>query len=241
MLGYAFCRLFFHRYAPPARATIFSYFKCDYPVRFDKPDELASYDILDFSSNGRILASAKTIVGSGEILLWDTTSGALIRTLRAKTDQPVTCLEFSPDGQILAAGYDDTMIRLWDVSDGQLLISLKGDEYNVYSIAFSPNGKRLASSHISDIRIWRVPDGQLLNQFSLDTGTSGPLAFSPDGASLAVGGLNGDVVVLSSDNGSILRQFKPASWPISDLAFSPDGKLLATADRATIRLWDVSK
>lgn len=208
-------------------------------VQLDKQGDLTSYDLLDFSPDGQTLAAANTVVGTGEILFWNTTSGALVRTLK-DTNQSVTCLMFSPDGKTLAAGYNDTMIRLWRVADGQLLATLKGDEYNVYSLAFSLDGQRLASSHISDIRLWQVSDGKLLHQFSLDTGTSGPLAFSPDGASLAIGGLDGNIAVFSSNDGSVIHQFKSGSWPISDLAFSPDGKFLATADRATIRMWDMS-
>jgi WD40 repeat protein len=70
------------------------------------------------------------------------------------------CVAFSPDGQILAVGgqetgSNDTLIRLWRVKDGHLLHTLHGHSKRIRSVAFSPDGQMLASGGEDEtVRLW---------------------------------------------------------------------------------------
>jgi WD40 repeat protein len=66
------------------------------------------------------------------------------RTLRGHTG-PVNSVAFSPDGQHLASGGADRMVKVWDLANGQVRWVLKGHTESVLSVAFSPNGQYLAS------------------------------------------------------------------------------------------------
>jgi WD40 repeat protein len=94
-------------------------------------------------------------------------------------------LAVSPDGQTLAAGQEDGVIRLGRVADWQLLRILEEHSQAVTSVAFSPNSELLASKgYDHKIYVWRVSDGQLLMTRDQQGGS---ISFSPDEQLLVVG------------------------------------------------------
>ena len=71
----------------------------------------------------------------------------------------VNKVAFSPNGEYLASGSDDSTIGVWRVSSGERIKTLIGHSLPVYSISYSPNGEYLASG--SDIIcVWRVSSGE---------------------------------------------------------------------------------
>lgn len=84
-------------------------------------------------------------------------TGREIRTLTGHSAD-VNAVAFSPDGQDIATGSDDTTIKVWNLSTGEELGTLRGHSASVYAIAFSPDGQTLVSgSADKTIKIWRVP------------------------------------------------------------------------------------
>jgi glucose repression regulatory protein TUP1 len=63
----------------------------------------------------------------------------------------------SPNGQLVAAGSLDTVVRIWDVSTGALVERLRGHRDSVYSVAFTPDGKGLVSGSLDKtLKYWDV-------------------------------------------------------------------------------------
>lgn len=121
------------------------------------PDE-ASPGTFAFSWDGRFLAIGAAEM-EGQIWLYDISTGQLLMTLASETEMFdfVNSLTFSPDGQIIAAAYFDSTIRLWRVSDGTLLHTLTLPHGYPTTILFSPDGRKLFSCGDDGvIRIWGI-------------------------------------------------------------------------------------
>ena len=162
---------------------------------------------------------------------------------------------FSPDGKTLASGScakpidkgacSQGEIRLWDVATRQQIGPPLAAHANlIYSVAFSPDGKTLASgSGDNNIILWNVATRQPLG--SPLTGHKAAvwsLAFSPDGKMLASGSKDGTVILWDvATLQPITPPFKGHTNTVFSVAFSPDGRTVASASKDTnIILWDVN-
>jgi WD40 repeat protein/uncharacterized caspase-like protein len=110
----------------------------------------------------------------------------------------------------------------------------------VYSVAFSPDGKTLASgSGDRSIKLWSVETGQELRTLSGETKDVRTVAFSPDGKILASGSDNYTVKLWSVETGRELITITGHQFPVSSVAFSPDGKIVVSgSEDGTIKLWN---
>ena len=126
------------------------------------------------------------------------------------------------------------------VATAQLKATLEGHTDNVWSVAFSPNGKMLASaSWDQTVRIWNVNTGRLLHTLTEHTNEVLSVAFSPDGNTLASADWDGTMHLWNPRNGTLKRTLTGHAGGVTSVAFSPDGRTLASgsADR-TVRLWN---
>ena len=124
-------------------------------------------------------------------------------------------------------------MKVWDAQTGQELLTLK-DTYG--SVAFSPDGKRLASSSVDGrtVKVWDAQTGQELLSCKGHNGQINSVAFSPDGKRLASAGWDRMVHVWDAQTGQELLTYKGHSGMIRSVAFSPDGTRLASASHG----WD---
>ena len=115
-------------------------------------DDYSAITSIAFSPDGHTFAS-----GSGRLTVrvWDIRTREVLHTLTAQGSSiSVWALSFSPDGEILATGGDDT-IRLWDVRTGALLWKFEGHIRGVWSVEFAADGNTLASSSTSGmVLLW---------------------------------------------------------------------------------------
>jgi len=147
---------------------------------------------------------------------------------------------FSPNGQLLATGGEDGMVRLWDISGRQLAV-LKGHQGTVGSVAFSPNGQLLATGGEDGIvRLWDI-SGRQLAVLKGHQGHVWSVVFSPNGQLVATTSREDETVRLWDISGRQLAALKGHQGVIYDVVFSPDGQQLVTSGEDGIaRLWDTS-
>ncbi len=235
------------------------------PVLLSKPFQGNTGHVtsLAFSHDGKMLASGSF---DHPILLWDISNpeAPFERDhLFVGSNRSVDSLAFSPDGKTLASGSCPDKVHssdcrgqifLWDTSDltAPVLLDrqLRGHNANVSSLAFSPDGKWLATgSYDKTVILWDVSDPAGLASYSLShnghSGEVSSLAFSPDGKTLASGSWDQTIILWNvSDPAAPSRLGQPLAGhtnTVSKVAFSPDGRTLASGSSDhTIILWDVS-
>jgi WD40 repeat protein len=96
---------------------------------------------------------------------------------------------FNPDGTRLATSSFDGTVKVWDAVSGKQLFTLPGPISSLFRVAFSPDGKTIATA-ASDAKLWDAMTGEeLLTLHTPEVLTS--VAFSPDGSQLAVASRDG--------------------------------------------------
>lgn len=178
--------------------------------------------------------------------LWDLKTGQLTRLLfqgsagesfSPSDQQPtapalygdiVDAIAFSPDGQSVAAGLSNKMIKVWSRQTGAELYTLKGHTYAVAAIAFSPDGKTLVSSSPdATIRVWNLQNHQLIRTISTHDQKITVLTVSPDSKILVASGSSYRVKLWNLQTGQLVRTLAGQTSAVNSIAFGADHKTLS--------------
>jgi WD40 repeat protein len=190
-----------------------------------------------FNQDGTILASASL---DHTVRLWNTSTQKRIRQpLGGQSDQLFT-VAFSADGKEIADGGPN--VQLWNTATHNRIATFP-QTGRVNSVAFSPNGKLLASGSGDDQVLGRNPATHVMVQFIRPhSGGVLAVAFSPDSKILATGGQDGTVRLWNPTTGQPIGQaLRGHHGRVNSVAFSPNGKLLASGSQdGTVRLWDTT-
>jgi WD40 repeat protein len=147
---------------------------------------------------------------------------------------------YSPNGEHIALGGADGVIRIHEAGSGKLVAALSGHKDAIFSLTYSKDGKRLASAG-SDrlIKIWNVVDNKELHTLTGHTNWVFSVAFSPDGGTLLSGSADGGIRVWDVAAGKELAVLENHRGSVRSVVFSPDGSRFASAgaDRA-VRIWE---
>lgn len=130
----------------------------DNSVRVLRGDNLKGITDGAFNDDGRMFAvSTYDGLNSTTIILWSKLDTNWIGQPLASSGGPATSIAFSPDGQLLAAGWSSGSISVWRVIDGYQYTALRVQQGEVLNLAFSANGRALASASADNtIAVWQI-------------------------------------------------------------------------------------
>ncbi|CUA78463.1 WD repeat-containing protein 5 homolog [Dictyostelium discoideum] [Rhizoctonia solani] len=198
-----------------------------------------------FSPDGNSVAS-----GSDDytIRTWKAHSPDVIGEPMRGHSHLITSVSYSPLGNIIASASSDKTIRLWDINTHkQLGQPIQGD-FPVFSVAFSPSAKLIASScGWSDEpdcyapQLWDVDKRTAASKpFKGHTDEVSSVQFSPDGSQLVSRSYDKTVHVWDVERGTtIVGPLKGHTRAVRSIALSPDGSyIISGSNDCTLRLWD---
>lgn len=172
-----------------------------------------------------------------------------VYSTRLDHDGEVVATAVSPQGdRIATAGKkvnDGAQVYVWALGpegSAKLVTQLSGHTGTINALAFSPDGRYLASaSDDGTICLRRARDGQLVRTFVVGNVIVNAVAFSPNSLELASGSNDGTASLWSIDSYLPVREFRGHRAAVVAVAFSKDGTRLATASSdMTARVWEIS-
>jgi serine/threonine protein kinase/WD40 repeat protein len=214
----------------------------------------------------RGLGQAQSVIGflpdSGTVVTLDTdtTLGVWdVATLHSASRRKLadgrkaTMGAVAPGGASAAIGYDDGTVELRSLPAGELLHQGSGGGQPIFALAFSHDGRVLASISVSPnagpsptvvgtLTIWDVSSWKTLPELAGALGGQvSSIAFSKDGRTLAAGRPDYSILLWDRIENRALHVLKGHLWDVVSVAFSPDGTLLVSGGwDASVRLWDTA-
>ncbi len=122
----------------------------------DHQDFVTAYAM---TRDGSMLASnvsTASVELAPAVTLWDASGGNVLRTF--ELTEPALCLDFSPNGTLLAMGVGSAL-QIWDVTSGAMLVSLDGHAGQITALAFSADSKYIATvGNDNQLFLWQVSE-----------------------------------------------------------------------------------
>mmetsp|Transcript_27509 Transcript_27509/g.36060 ORF Transcript_27509/g.36060 Transcript_27509/m.36060 type:complete len:297 (+) Transcript_27509:72-962(+) len=137
----------------------------------------------------------------------------------------------------------DSVLRFWDLDNGQESGQIDCGPVEAWSIDLSPNDQLVAAgSQRGAVNLWNMESREKAGSLHTRDKFIMSVAFSPDGSMIAAGNLDGIINIFDLETQKLMHKLEGHSLPIRSLCFSPDGLTLMTAsDDMRVNVYDVQQ
>ena len=208
---------------------------------------------MQFFPDGKYVATngrEESLAGVDGLRIWQTTTKKLYG--HGDVKGPIDALAVSPDARIIAlSASTGEGVRLWAGLGDESAHAILPAGKNVTALAFSPDGKWLATSGGgadggSVTALWSLETRKRVASLDGHTAAVRQIVFSPDGKLLATAGADKAVRLWSAGDAKCLATLEGHQLPVTSVSISPDGKRLASAagthqDRPELKIWDIRR
>lgn len=206
--------------------------------------------ILAHSGNRKNVVCCYSIGGVGNIALFDAKTNECIKTLGLNENiYGITMAALSDDSKVLAIGFSNNTIKVWNIENGMTLMSsFAGYKTTLEAINLSPDGKFVVAGGEDEypnnpIKVWSVADGKKLMSLNGHQNGINAVSFAPDGKCIASASCDGYIKIWDVATKKMIKNIGGNKSMISSVAFSADGKYLVSGhylEEFTVKLWDLS-
>ena len=195
---------------------------------------------LHFSYDGAMLAAGGGEPSrSGEIKIFNTENGELVRELKEPHSDTVFAVEFSRDGQYLASCGADRFAKVFQVADGAFVRSFEGHTHHVLGVSWSADGRTLVTGGADKVvKVWTVKTGDQQRTIAGFGKEVTSIKYISDGVNVVASSGDKNVHVKRADNGGNVRVLGGGGDFMYTVGVAGDGKVIvAGGEDSVLRIW----
>lgn len=198
---------------------------------------------LAFSPDGTLLAAGGGEASrSGQLTLWNTADGSLVRQFVDAHSDTVYGIEFSADGKLLASAAADKFVKVFDVASGEFVRAFEGHTHHVMDVSWKSDRTTLVSAGADNaIKVWNAETGEQAR--TITTYTRQVTSLQYVGLQDMVLSSSGDKRVFfhTPSNGNPAREFPGNADYVYRAAATADGTIVASGgEDGTVRVWNAA-
>jgi WD40 repeat protein len=190
------------------------------------PDNVNGAWPVRFSEDGNLVLTGSRETYGNAVRFWDRRTGKRVRCYPGH-ENAVRAAAYLRGSNLVATAGTDGVVRLWDADSGREKGALASPGSELWSMAVSPDGRRLACEASGySVYVWQVPGAEPPLQIRLKAHPQ-RVAFTPDGRWLTVGTTDGELLLYDPVTGKAGRRLVKLAKEPMVLAYAPDGKTVA--------------